>query len=247
MIPEPGRQKPTPYLAPAVARKLYTSWFMSCGDKSIPSALVTQSVSGPTLAHTLLPPDLPHGPDMLALGRQARSRGPSTNSPKGLGRWPRVSAGRPGRKAREQTEPSFTIPGQGAGPEQVPSLPGVSVSSFVEGAEPHHLQGPSGTQSSPRPAGGQAAAGLGALLHLSPGASSVIRADLDRMPNYGKGIALNILTTHPGAREVLCSSRIQVPKQRLRGEPCSGDPRVKRRSPGLKPGVFSPEPENSTV
>lgn len=31
IIPEPGFQKPTPYLAPAVARKLYTSWFTSWG------------------------------------------------------------------------------------------------------------------------------------------------------------------------------------------------------------------------
>lgn len=30
MIPEPGFQKPTPYLAAAVARKLYTSSFTSC-------------------------------------------------------------------------------------------------------------------------------------------------------------------------------------------------------------------------
>lgn len=29
MIPDPGFQNPTPYLAPAVARKLYTSWFIS--------------------------------------------------------------------------------------------------------------------------------------------------------------------------------------------------------------------------
>ena len=30
MMPEPGFQKPTPYLAAEVARKLYTSWFTSC-------------------------------------------------------------------------------------------------------------------------------------------------------------------------------------------------------------------------
>lgn len=67
---------------------------------------------------------------------------PSAKKSKGPGYWPTILAGRPRRKTREQRQsPSSGTPGHEMRPEQVLSLPWVSVSFFVEGTGLPHLQG----------------------------------------------------------------------------------------------------------
>lgn len=96
-----------------------------------------------------------------------------------------------------ETEPQSGTPGHGMRPEQVPSLPWVSVSLSVEGTGLPHLQRAlwhSVLQGQPWRAHHCRTVVL--LLCLSLGASSIILGHLQNA-HCGNGITLNSFTIHP--------------------------------------------------
>lgn len=164
-------------------------------------------------------------------------------NPKGPGYWPTVSAGRPRRKTREQRQsPSSGTPGHGMRPEQVPSLPWVSVSSSVEGTGLPHLQGAlwhSVLQGQPwrahhcRTVVLLLCLSLGCFIH-NPGTFTECllwkwhHAKLAHNPSRGTEVP----SSSPFHR---CKNRGPEVKH------LAADPRVKQGSQGLKPGLSNPE------